>query len=84
MTAKNNNNNYNNNNNNNSNNNNNDDVIMIKVIRNTEAEGPAVNSTNEKVIFKNCAPLTSCITEINYTQVEYDEDIDIVDSLCII
>ena len=33
---------------------------------------------------ENCAPLTSCITEINYTQVEYDEDIDIVDSLCII
>ena len=64
-----------------------DVYILVKgtlTVRNTEAEGPAVNSTNEKVIFKNCAPLTSCITEINYTQVEYDEDIDIVDSLCII
>ena len=64
-----------------------DVYILVKgtlADRNTEAEGPAVNSTNEKVIFKNCAPLTSCITEINYTQVEYDEDIDIVDSLCII
>ena len=64
-----------------------DVYILVKgtlAVRNTEAEGPAVNSTNEKVIFKNCAPLTSSITEINYTQVEYDEDIDIVDSLCII
>ena len=64
-----------------------DVYILVKgtlAVRNTEAEGPAVNSTNEKVIFKNCAPLSSCITEINYTQVEYDEDIDIVDSLCII
>ena len=64
-----------------------DVYILVKgtlAVRNTEAEGPAVNSTNEKVIFKNCAPLTSCITEINYTQVEYDEDIVIVDSLCII
>ena len=64
-----------------------DVYILVKgtlAVRNTEAEGPAVNRTNEKVIFKNCAPLTSCITEINYTQVEYDEDIDIVDSLCII
>ena len=64
-----------------------DVYILVKgtlAVRNTEAEDPAVNSTNEKVIFKNCAPLTSCITEINYTQVEYDEDIDIVDSLCII
>ena len=63
-----------------------DVYILVKgtlAVRNTEAEGPAVNGTNEKVIFKNCAPLTSCITEINYTQVEYDEDIDIVDSLCI-
>ena len=38
----------------------------IKVL-NTEAAGVAVNNTNKKLIFQNCAPLTDCITEINNT-----------------
>ena len=40
-------------------------------VNNTAAAGAAVNSTNKKVIFKNCAPFTNCISEINNTQVEY-------------
>ena len=43
-----------------------------------EAEGAAVNDVNKKVIFKNCAPFTSCIAKINNTQVDDAEDIDTV------
>ena len=32
------------------------------------ATGAAVNNTNKKVIFKNCAPFTDCMIEINDTQ----------------
>ena len=38
----------------------------------------AVNNTNKKVIFKNCATFINCITEINNTQVNDAEKIDIV------
>ena len=32
----------------------------------------------KKIIFKNCAPFTNCISEINNTQVDNAKDIDIV------
>ena len=38
----------------------------------------AVNNTNKKVIFKNYAPFTDCITEKNNTQVGNAQKIDIV------
>ena len=38
----------------------------------------AANNTNRKVIFKNCAPFTICISAINNTQVDSAKDIDIV------
>ena len=47
-------------------------------VPNTAAEGPAVNYNNKKVKFKNFAPFTSCITELNNTQEDNVEDIDIV------
>ena len=47
-------------------------------VPNTAAAGVVVNNTNKKVVFKNCTPFSSCITEINNTQVDYAEDIDIV------
>ena len=56
-----------------------DAYILVKVtitVSNTAAAGAAVN--NKKVIFKNCAPFTNCITQINNTQVDHAEDIDIV------
>ena len=44
----------------------------------TSAAGDDANNTNKKVIFKNCAPFTNCISEINNTQVDNAKDIDIV------
>ena len=38
----------------------------------------ASNNRNEKVIFKNCAPFTNSISEINNTQVDDAHDIDAV------
>ena len=55
--------------------------ILIKVtitVNNTAAAGAAANNTNNKVIFKNCAPFTNCISEINNTQIDNAQDIDIV------
>ena len=45
-------------------------------VPNTAAAGTAVNITNEKVIFKNCTPLTDCITEVNSTQIDDTQKID--------
>ena len=39
-------------------------VKGTKTVPNTAAAGAAVNNTNKKVIFKNCAPFTDCVTEI--------------------
>ena len=50
-----------------------DAYILAKgtiTVANTAAAGATVNKTNKKVIFKNCAPFTNCITEINNTQVD--------------
>ena len=49
-------------------------LVLVK----TAAAGAAVNNTNKKVIFKNCAPFTNCISEINNTQIDNAKDIDIV------
>ena len=48
---------------------------MHTYLSNTAAAGAAVNNTNKKVVFKNCAPFN---TKINNTQVDYAENIDIV------
>ena len=37
-------------------------------VNNTAAADADANNTNKKVIFKNCAPFTNCIIEINNTQ----------------
>ena len=53
-----------------------DAYILVKgaiTVNNTTAS----NNTNKKVIFKNCAPFTICISEINNTQVGNAKDIDI-------
>ena len=50
-----------------------DAYILAKgtiTVANTAAAGATVNKTNKKAIFKNCAPFTNCITEINNTQVD--------------
>ena len=58
-----------------------DAYILIKgniTVNNTAAAGAAANNTNKKVIFKNCAPFTNCISKINNTQIDNAEYIDIV------
>ena len=58
-----------------------DAYIFVKgtiSVNSTAAAGAAVNNTNKKVIFKNCAPFTNCISEINNTQIDNAKDIDIV------
>ena len=47
-------------------------------VNSTAAEGAAATNTNKKVIFKNCAPFTSCISKINNTQIDNPEYMDIV------
>ena len=47
-------------------------------VNNTAAEGAAANNAAKKVIFKNCAPFTNCISKINNTQIDNAEYIDIV------
>ena len=58
-----------------------DEYILLKgniTVNNTAAADAATNNTNEKVIFKNCAPCNDCISETNNTQVDNAKDIDIV------
>ena len=58
-----------------------DAYILVKgniTVNNTAADGAAANNTNKKVIFKNCAPFTNCISKINDTQIDNAEYIDIV------
>ena len=57
-----------------------DAYIRIKrtiTVNNTAAADADANSSNEKVIFKNCPPFTNCKSEINNTQVDIAKDIDI-------
>ena len=59
-----------------------DAYILVKgniTVNNTAADGvAAANITNKKVIFKNCAPFTNCISKINNTEIDNAECIDIV------
>ena len=61
-----------------------DAYILVKgniAVNNTAAAGAAANNTNEKVIFKNCAPFSNCISKINNTDIYNAEYIDIVMSM---
>ena len=58
-----------------------DAYILVKgniTVNNTAAADADANNTNKKVIFKNCAPFTKCISKINNTQIDNAEYIDIV------
>ena len=58
-----------------------DAYIHVKgtiTVNNTAAADAEANNTNKKVIFKNCAQFTNCISVINNTQVDNATDIDIV------
>ena len=58
-----------------------DAYILVKgniTVNNTAVDGTDANNTNKKVIFKNCAPFTRCISKINNTEVDNAQYIDIV------
>ena len=60
-----------------------DACILVKGTITIEGAGAdaAARQADERdkgVIFKNCAPLTNCISEINNTQVDNAKNIDIV------
>ena len=50
----------------------NDAYILVKEnisVNNTAGAGAAANNDNKKVIFKNCAQFTKCISKITNTQI---------------
>ena len=54
-----------------------DAYILAKgtiTVNNNAAADAHANNTNKKVIFKNCAPFTNCISEINNTRVDNPKD----------
>ena len=58
-----------------------DAYILVKrniAVNNTVAAGANANNTNKRVIFKNCAPFTNCISKINNTDIDDSKYIDIV------
>ena len=58
-----------------------DAYIIFKrnvTVKNTAADGAAADNTNKKELFKNFAPFTNCISEINNTQIDNAKYIDIV------
>ena len=58
-----------------------DAYILVKwniTVSNNAGAGAAANNIGKNVIFKNCAPFTSCISKINNTQIDNAEYIDIV------
>ena len=58
-----------------------DAYILVKgnaTVKNTIAADADVKETNKKIIFKNCAPFTDCISEVNNTQTDNVKSIDIV------
>ena len=53
----------------------------IITVPNTPAAA-APSNKNKEVVFKNCAPFTDCISEINYTQIDNTKDIDVIINRC--
>ena len=50
-----------------------DAYILVEgniTVNNTAADGANADSTNKKVIFKNCASFTTCISKINNTEID--------------
>ena len=55
--------------------------IFVKVTISIAPVPPAAqnpNNDDKEVVFKNCAPFTDCISEINNTQIDNAKDIDVV------
>ena len=48
------------------------------IVANSAAKDVDANNTSKKVIFKNCVQSKNCIPEMNNTQVNKVQDIDVV------
>ena len=48
------------------------------IVPNTAGTSQPANNIGIEVVFKNCAPFTDCISEINNTQIDNAKDIDVV------
>ena len=62
-----------------------DACIHVKgtiTVNNKAAEGAASNNNNKKVMFKNWAPFTNCISQINNTDLDNAKYLDIVMPMC--
>ena len=62
-----------------------DAYILVKgtiTVANTATANADGNNTNKKVIFKNCAPFTRCISKINDPQIDDAQYIDLVMPMC--
>ena len=58
--------------------------ILVKgtiTVNNTAAAKADANNTNKKVLFKNCAPFTNCISKVNNIQIDDCKYIDVVINL---
>ena len=58
-----------------------DAYILVKgniTVNNNTVAGAAANNTGKKVIFKNFAPFTNCISKINNTYIDNAEYIDVI------
>ena len=55
-----------------------DAYILVKRTISITAQAGSSPNNDKKVVFKNCAPFTDCISEINNTQVDNAEYIDVV------
>ena len=58
-----------------------DAYVLVKgniAVNNNAGASAAANNIGKKVIFKNCAPFTNCISKIKNTQIDNAEYIDTV------
>ena len=55
-----------------------DSYILVSGTITVAALAPGRENNNIKVVIKNCAPFTNCISEINNTQIDNTKDIDVV------
>ena len=55
-----------------------DSYILVSGTITVAALAAGRENNNIKVVIKNCAPFTNCISEINNTQIDNTKDIDVV------
>ena len=55
-------------------------ILALETITIAPVPPPPVNRNNndKELVFKNCAPFTDCISEINSAQIDNAKDIDVV------